>query len=92
VIRMSKCIINWVKKILFFLYKIFIRPFVKLFVFIFRKIKMFFMYIISKFKKLSRISKFRLQKKDVLLYNLNSSKKKSKNKKKNNKNCMKEDN
>ena len=28
----------------------------------------------------------------ILLYNLNSSKKKSKNKKKNNKNCMKEDN
>ena len=91
VIRMSKCIIYLIKNILFLFYKIFIRTFFKLFFFILRKIKMFFMYIVSKLKKLSRISKFRLQKKDVLLYNLNSSKKNSKNKKKTNKNRIKKD-
>lgn len=91
VIRMSKCIIHWIKKILFFLYKIFIRPFVKLFIFISRKIRMFFVHIVSKLKKRSRISKFRLQKKDVLLYNLNSSKKNSKHKKKTHQNRMQKD-
>ena len=73
VFHASRFIIGLVKRILRFLYRIFIRPFVKLFAFIFQKIKQLFVYVISKCKKLKHFCKFRLHKKDVSLYNQNSS-------------------
>lgn len=68
----SRLIIDLIKRILRFLYRILIRPFVKVFVFIFQKIKALFVHIISKCKKLKHFCKIRLHKKDVSLYNQNS--------------------
>lgn len=73
VIHMSRWIISLIKKVFMTLYKIFIRPFVKLFVFIFQKFRVLFVRVVVKLKKVKRNAKFRLPKKDVLLYNQNSS-------------------
>lgn len=82
VLRVSKGIINGIKRSLRFLYKIFVAPFVKFLVFISRQIRSFFVHIVSSSKKRLRISKFLLQKENVLLYNLNSSEKNQRTKRK----------
>lgn len=78
VFHASKFIINLIKKVLRFLYRIFIRPFVKLFAFIFQKVKNVFVYIGVKCKKMRQNSKMHLQQKDSLLYNQDNTKKRGK--------------
>ncbi len=73
VFRASRLIIDFIKRILRFFYRILIRPFVKLFVFIFRKIRNLFVHVVSKCKKAKHFCKIHLHKKDVSLYNQNSS-------------------
>lgn len=70
VIKSSKFIINIIKSILMFIYKLLIRPFVKIFCFIFSKFRFIFEKITIKSKKILKNQKFYLKKKRSMLYNL----------------------
>lgn len=72
VMRFSEWIIHLIKRLLKLLYKLLISPFVKLFSFIFRRIKGLVTKIDIKLKKLKQNSKKCLPNRDNLLYNQNS--------------------
>ncbi|MDF2566818.1 MAG: yabQ [Oscillospiraceae bacterium] len=78
VINASKFIIKIIKIIFKWIYKIFIRPFVIIFSYIYHKICELFVNISRIFKKVSQKRKFLLKKKAVLLYNLNNKRREKK--------------
>lgn len=70
VVKSSRFIINVIKTILMFLYKILIKPFVKIFIFIFSKFRAFFNKFSIKSKKILKNRNLHLKKKYNMLYNL----------------------
>ncbi|WP_052446666.1 spore cortex biosynthesis protein YabQ [Candidatus Soleaferrea massiliensis] len=76
VMKISKLIINFIRRLFLLLYKIFIRPFVIFFRFLFRKISPVFKKISGNCKKIEKKAKFSLKERRIVLYNLINRKKK----------------
>ena len=71
VMKLSKWLIGWIKRVLRLGYRLFISPFVRLFSFVFRGCGEKFKKVGKKIKKIKQNSKKYLQNEDSLLYNQN---------------------
>lgn len=70
VMRVSKTVIGWLKALLRFLYRLLLRPFVRLFAWILHKARKMQASVARRAKKIEANAKYSLKQRSVLVYNL----------------------